>query len=46
VLDVRNSLFEQLSDVIVVEVVDNLTTIGPTDHEAEVTEHPQLVRDR
>src|SRR3954449_11105893 len=45
VLDVRDGLFEQLADVVVVEVVDDAATVAVPDDKSEVTEQPQLVRD-
>jgi hypothetical protein len=44
-LDVGYDLFEQLADVIVVQLVDDLATVTLPDNEAEVTQHAQLVRD-
>jgi hypothetical protein len=46
VLDVRDDLFEQLGDVVVVQLVDDLATVTPPDNETEVTQVPKLVRDR
>src|SRR4051812_16772237 len=37
---------EQLGDVVVVELVDDLTTRAPARHEPEVAQQPKLVRDR
>jgi hypothetical protein len=45
-LDVRNGLFEKFPHVVVMQVVDDLSTISPTDDEAEVAQHSQLVRHR
>jgi len=46
VLHVGDGLLEQLGDVVVVEVVDDLTTVAPPDDEAQVTQDAQLVGDR
>jgi hypothetical protein len=42
-LDMRDRLIEQMRHVIVVQVVHDVTSIAPTDDEAEVTQDPQLV---
>ena len=46
VLDVGDDLFEQLGDVVVVELVDDLAPIALTGDQAKVAQQPQLVRDR
>jgi hypothetical protein len=46
VLDVTDGLFEQLPHVVVVQVVDDLATLAATDDQPEMTQHPQLMRDR
>src|SRR4051812_6414855 len=43
VLDVRDGLFEQLADVVVVEVVDDAAPVAAPDDQAEVPQQPQLV---
>ena len=46
VLDVPDGLFEQLADMVVVQVVDDAATVATADHEPEVAQHPQLVGHR
>ncbi len=46
VLGVVDGLVEQLGDVVVVEGVDNAAAVTLSVDEAEVAQHPQLVRDR
>ncbi|MDX6583064.1 MAG: hypothetical protein QOI10_2248, partial [Solirubrobacterales bacterium] len=46
VLDVTDRLFEQLTHMVVVQVVDDLATLAATDDQPEMTQHPQLMRDR
>ena len=46
VLDVRDHLFEQVGDVIVVELIDDLAAIALADHEPEMAQQPKLMRDR
>jgi hypothetical protein len=42
-LDMGDGLFEQLTDVVVVQVIDNAASIATTDHESQMPEHSQLV---
>ena len=43
VLDMRDDLFEQLCDVIVVEFIEDLTTLALADHQTEVPQEAKLV---
>lgn len=45
VLDMSDGLFEELADVIVVEVVDDLPAVAPADHQPEVTQDAKLMGD-
>ena len=45
-LDVRDGLFEQLADVVVVEVVDDPSAVALADDQPEVAQQPKLMRDR
>lgn len=41
-----DGLFEQLADVVVVQVIDDLAAVAATDHEPQMPQHAQLVRHR
>lgn len=43
VLDVGDELFEQVGDVVVVELVDDLAPVALTGDQAKVAKQPQLV---
>ena len=43
-LDVGDRLVEQVRDVVVVEVVDDVTALAMSDDEAEMAQQTQLVR--
>ena len=45
-LHVRDHLAQQLGDVIVIELVHDLTAVTPAGHQAEVPEQPELMGDR
>ena len=45
-LDMADRGLQQLSDVVVVEVIEHLTPVAMADHEPEVPKHPQLLGDR
>ena len=46
VVDVRDDLFEQLGDVVVVQLVDDLASVALPDDEPEMAQRPKLMRDR
>jgi hypothetical protein len=45
VVDMRDDLFEELGDVVVVQLVDDLAPVALADDEAEVAQRPKLMRD-
>ena len=46
VLDVIDRLRDEIADVIVMQRINNSVAIAPTRHQAEMTQQPQLVRNR
>lgn len=45
-LDMKHRLIKQLRDVIVVQGVDDMTALAFTDHQAQIAQLTQLMRDR
>ena len=45
VLDVADGLFQELADVVVVQVIDDLPALTPTDNKPKMTENAKLMRD-
>lgn len=45
-LDVRDSLLEQLPDVVIVQRVDHPAPLARAHHKSKMAKQPQLVRDR
>jgi hypothetical protein len=45
-LDVRDALFEQFADVVVVEVAEEPSAVALSDDQSEVAQQPQLMGDR
>ena len=45
VLDVADDLVEQVGDMVVVELVDDAAPVAAADHEPEMAQQPELVRD-
>lgn len=45
-LDVRDRLLQQVRDVIVVQVIDDVTTLAAPDHKPEMAQQTQLMRNR
>jgi hypothetical protein len=45
-LDVADRLLQEIADVVVVEVVHDLTALSATDDQPEMPEHAQLMGDR
>jgi uncharacterized protein YbjT (DUF2867 family) len=46
VVDVGDDLLEQLSDVVVVQLVDHPAPVALADHQPEMAKQPQLMRHR
>jgi hypothetical protein len=45
-LDVSDRLFQELADVVVVQVVHDLAAVASTDHQPEVTQNAKLMGHR
>lgn len=46
VLDVIDRLRDEIADMVVVQRIDDPVAVAPTGHETEMTQEPQLMRDR
>jgi hypothetical protein len=45
-LDVTDRLLEELTDVLVVQVIHDPPAVAAADHQPEMSEHPELMRHR
>ena len=45
-LDMADGLFEEITDVVVVQVVYDLPALAPPDDQPQMTQDAKLVRDR
>ena len=46
VLDVVDRLRDEIADMVVVQRVDDSVAVAPTGHQTQMTQQPQLVRNR